>query len=187
MKFSERDLRLFQVSDDIASKAHAGQFRKDGKTPYVVHCRQAAAMAAAMGLHPLSISVMLVHDVLEDTDVTLEQITRSLKDAGFSELSFDFVEYTNRLQTLTKNKGERHVDYLRRITKSAYSVTPLLKIADIVVNWFDTTSEMTRVREKMELSFEIVNRDHRLHWDWLALQYRNHVADVDFTSSFQIT
>ena len=64
------------VSDaiEMANKAHYGQNRKGTKLPYMVHCMDAGAIAATMTEEPDIIAAAILHDVLEDTMITAQQV-----------------------------------------------------------------------------------------------------------------
>lgn len=60
---------------DYATKAHKGQFRKNSDIPYIYHPLNLACHCLAMGIKDDAIiAACLLHDVLEDTDVTVEDL-----------------------------------------------------------------------------------------------------------------
>lgn len=110
---------LVLKSLNIATEAHKGQYRRDGKTPYIVH-----PIAVAMNFRsPILKSIALLHDVIEDTDVTRED----LLEQGIPEVVVDMVE------VLTDREGEKYLDYILRVKK--YIDTTSVKIADINHNY----------------------------------------------------
>ena len=58
----------------FATRAHSGTYRKGTKIPYIVHPIEAAAIVATMPDDPDMIAAAVLHDVVEDTDATLEEI-----------------------------------------------------------------------------------------------------------------
>ena len=60
---------------NFAKHAHKGQFRKYTKQPYITHPIRVAAMVMERDLSEHAIAAALLHDVVEDTDYTLENIT----------------------------------------------------------------------------------------------------------------
>lgn len=59
----------------FAKQCHEGQFRKDGETPYIVHPLSMACYAVALGLREDSmISTILLHDICEDCNVSLNAL-----------------------------------------------------------------------------------------------------------------
>lgn len=57
----------------LAQSAHQGQLRKSGE-PYIIHPVQAALTVASWGLDATTVAATLLHDVVEDAGITLEQI-----------------------------------------------------------------------------------------------------------------
>lgn len=60
----------------FATQAHCGAFRKGTKTPYIVHTLEAAAIAASITVDEEVIAAAVLHDIIEDTPVTEEQLIK---------------------------------------------------------------------------------------------------------------
>ena len=85
------DLGRVRAAFECADRAHSGQKRRDG-SPYVSHCIAAAIITAEMGLDEDSIIAALLHDTIEDTSLTHEDIARS-----FGTSVADIVEGVTKL------------------------------------------------------------------------------------------
>ncbi len=72
-KYSEKDLRILQKAYVFAAKAHRGQTRRSGE-PYMSHPLEVTNILAEMNLDLTTLVAGLLHDVLEDTEVTLAEI-----------------------------------------------------------------------------------------------------------------
>ena len=73
-KTDSADKKLIQRAFQLANDAHKGVKRKTGE-PYVTHPIEVAQIVATeIGLGPTSIATALMHDVVEDSDYTLEDI-----------------------------------------------------------------------------------------------------------------
>jgi len=70
---SAADVELVRRAYELADSAHAGQARKSG-APYVEHPLAVATILCEWHLDAASIAVGLLHDVLEDTEVSSEQM-----------------------------------------------------------------------------------------------------------------
>ena len=99
---------------NIAHTAHNGQFDKSG-VPYIYH---PAFLASQMDTEEEVITALL-HDVVEDTPVTLEE----LEQAGFSQTVLD------ALELLTHNDESEYTDYVRRIKGNPLAAK--IKLADL--------------------------------------------------------
>lgn len=71
--YDEDQLMELEHAVDFASKAHAGQKRKSGE-PYIIHPLAVAATLIDWGMDIDSVLAGVLHDTVEDTDATLEQI-----------------------------------------------------------------------------------------------------------------
>jgi RelA/SpoT family (p)ppGpp synthetase len=67
------DRALIERAYRKAEAAHAGQFRKSGE-PYFTHCIAVAHILAEMKLDAEAISAALMHDLLEDTEIMLDEL-----------------------------------------------------------------------------------------------------------------
>jgi GTP pyrophosphokinase len=67
------DTRLLQRAYDTAAHWHSGQFRKSGD-PYITHPLAVATILANLGMDTTTLVAALLHDTIEDTDYTLEQV-----------------------------------------------------------------------------------------------------------------
>ena len=119
----------------LAFRAHKGQKDRAG-LPYILH---PVHLAEQMTTEDACV-VALLHDVLEDTDVTEDE----LRAEGFTEPQLDAVKL------LTRTKDEDYFDYVKRIRGNALAKT--VKLADLEHN-----SDRTRIgtfSEKDEIRFQ---------------------------------
>lgn len=70
----EKTLTLLDHAIIFATKAHSGMTRKGTNVPYIVHPIEAAAIVAAMTDDEEIIAAAVLHDVLEDTDATKDDL-----------------------------------------------------------------------------------------------------------------
>ena len=117
---SEND--LVGLAERIATEAHAGQFRRDGVTPYLMH---PAAVVSRVEGDPEAQVVAWLHDVLEDTTQTPETLLK----AGLPPQLVETVEL------LTKDGSIAYEDYLEQVASSPLATK--VKIADMLSNLAD--------------------------------------------------
>ncbi len=99
---------------EIAARAHAGQVDKAGE-PYVLHPMR--LMLKVRG--PLQRMAAVLHDVVEDSAVTLQD----LRDEGFP------AEVVDAVQALTKQEGESRLSAAARA--AANPIARVVKLADV--------------------------------------------------------
>ncbi|MCE9585203.1 RelA/SpoT family protein [Candidatus Nomurabacteria bacterium] len=108
VNLTPEDHILIQKAYDFAKKAHEGQLRKSGE-PYFVHVFETAKTIAKLHMDAKTISAGLMHDVLEDTNITEKEME---KEFG-KEIVF-LVNGVTKLGTLKYHGKERHVESLRK-------------------------------------------------------------------------
>ncbi len=77
--FNPADRDLIQRAYHLAASAHRNQKRASGE-PYVNHCLAVATILAEMRVPPEVVAAALLHDTVEDTEVTLEDLKRDFGD-----------------------------------------------------------------------------------------------------------
>lgn len=117
---TEGELALIERARSIAERAHEGQVDKAGQ-PYITH---PARVVAKLEGDPEAVMVGWLHDVIEDTDVTLAD----LEAAGMPSAVVAAVE------AMSKRQGEPKDDYLRRV-----AVNPLARHVKIDGDMADNT------------------------------------------------
>ena len=117
---------LVDVAEEIATRAHSGQFRRGGVVPYIEHPR---AVVARVGDDPEFKIVAWLHDVIEDTDET----EASLIEAGIPP------HLVEAVKLLTKEEGVQYETYLDRV--AANRVAKAVKVADMLSNLSDTPTD----------------------------------------------
>ena len=104
------DLETIERAYRLAEKMHEGQYRKTGEA-YVEHPVAVAAIVHELGLDTTSIVAALLHDVVEDTDITLEEIE---KDFGKETAHLvDGVTKLGKIALLTQE--EEQAENLRKM------------------------------------------------------------------------
>lgn len=73
-------MTLFERSIAFALKAHEGQVRKKSGTPYLLHPMEAATIASTLTDDEEVLAAVMLHDTVEDTDVTFDDIRKEFGD-----------------------------------------------------------------------------------------------------------
>ena len=96
------DMAAIEKAYLFANKAHAGQKRKSGE-PYIVHPISVANILVSLGMDTESVVAALLHDVVEDTPVTLEDIRNT-----FGSTTAQIIDGLTKLSKLGFNTEEEH-------------------------------------------------------------------------------
>ena len=133
--------RLILLAEEIATNAHRGQFRYDGKTPFIEHPKQVAKIFIDGGMGIVTyreIVVSWLHDVLEDTTI-------KAKDLLSRGIPYELV---NTVEVLTRLDNESYLGYLLRVRKDW--LARRVKLADLEHNI--STSPGKHQRDKYYLA-----------------------------------
>ncbi len=115
-----------------AVKAHRGQLRKDGCTPYITHPVEVAEIVCTMTEVPSVVEAALLHDVVEDTDVRINDVIR-LFGVYVGDLVADETENKRREQSPIATWRIRKEEAIRKIA-GAGSEAKMISLADKLSN-----------------------------------------------------
>ncbi len=94
--YSPVDRDLIQRAYRVAEKAHKNHERASGE-PYITHCLAVAKILSEMHVPPIVVAAGLLHDTVEDTDITIEQL-----ETDFSEEVAKLVDSVTKLTSLPR-------------------------------------------------------------------------------------
>ena len=163
------DLVLVRRAYEVARERHGGQLRKSG-LPYIAHPLGVAAIVADLGLDTTSIIASLLHDVVEDTSMTLEEVS--------SQFGAEVGKITDGLTKLDRIGFEtREAAQAETIRKMVVAMARdirvlLIKLADRLHNMRDIgylprEKQELKARETLEIYAPLANRlgMHQLKWE----------------------
>src|SRR5437762_6475215 len=125
------DLSIIQKAYDFSLQHHEGQKRASGE-PYLIHPLEVASVLADMKLDPSAIAAGLLHDAVEDTPVTIEDIHKQ-----FGEQVAHIVEGVTKIDKINlASREERQAENVRKMVLAMVSDirVVLIKLADRLHN-----------------------------------------------------
>ena len=175
----DADLQLLQRAYDFASEAHVGQKRISGE-PYITHPVSVAYILASLKMEMVVIVAGLLHDTVEDTGVTLEDVANN-----FGTEAAQLVDGVTKLGRWEYNsKEERQVESLRKmlLAMSRDIRVIIIKLADRLHNM--RTLQYQQEHKQREVALETLDiyaplahrlGIYRLKWEMedLAFRYSN--------------
>jgi len=185
------DFAQIRAAFELAERAHEGQKRKSGE-PYVTHPVSVAQIVAEQRLDSESIIAALLHDVIEDTPVTYDEVAKQ-----FSPTVADLVEGVSKLTRIQyASKEDEQMENLRKmlIAMSKDIRVILVKISDRLHNmrtmeYQSPEKQKLKSMETMEIYAPIAHRMgmQRAKWELedLSLKYLDPVGYTEIVSRLE--
>lgn len=149
-----------KIAADAATRAHRGQFQKDGKTPSILHPQRIAERVKFFGGDHLGIIAAWLHDVMEDCEEGVTIVRDTLQKTGLPTKECD--EIFGIVSALTKNpaitgKSEKLADSLERINQVPCQAI-LIKLFDRMDNLVDARDQgLEFLSEYLTLTDQLIN------------------------------
>ena len=169
-----QELPVFERAAVFAALAHAGTHRKGGRIPYLTHPMEAAGIVAEMTEDEELVAAAVLHDVLEDTEVTYEELK-----GYFGERVADYVqgETEDKRRELPPEstwqlRKQETIDFLRdRADKSAR----MLALADKLSNLRSIARDQEALGDRLWERFH--QKDKGMH-GWMYRQVAEALTEL---------
>src|SRR6266536_2045899 len=172
----EVDRELLARALDFASRAHAGQERRSGEE-FIHHPFGAAKICAELRLDDETIAAALLHDVVEDTEVAIDEV----RDEFGEEIAqlVEGVTKLTRIQFQSREHAEAE-NYRKMIVAMAHDVRVILiKLADRLHNmrtleYLGRQKQVQKARETLDVYAPLAHRlgIHKLKWELEDLSFQ---------------
>jgi GTP pyrophosphokinase len=173
------DRELLVRAYRFSAQAHRGQTRNSGE-PFVTHCVEVAKILAELQLDSLTVACGLIHDVVEDTDVTVGDVEREFGREVASIV--DGLTKIAKLPSGSSSQQERQVENYRKlllsIAKDARVI--IIKLADRLHNmrtldWLPPEKRRRIAEETRDLYAPLAHRFGmaKLRWELEDLAFKH--------------
>lgn len=175
--YKKVDSKLIMRAYELADTKHKDQKRRSGE-PYIIHPLQVAYTLAQIGLDDKTICAALLHDIIEDTDVTDADIRKMFDDevadmvAGVTKLG--------TIQQFTTLEEQQVEDYRKMFLAMGKDIRVIIiKLADRLHNmktlkYLQRDRQIANAKETMELYAPLANRLglYSIKWELEDLSFK---------------
>lgn len=175
------DTSLLDKAILFAVRAHAGTERRGKGFPYIVHPMEAVSIVASITSDPELLAAAVLHDTVEDTDVTLAQLEET-----FGSRIASLVEAETDSHNETKGEAntwrKRKQAGIERLAKAEYDVK-VVAIGDKLSNMRAIASDYRQMGDRLWERFHAPNgkSDHA----WRYRQLVDCLSDLADTEAYQ--
>ena len=155
---SDLSPHAWQRAASMAARFHDGQFRKDGKTPYIAHPFRVAMIVRDVFdvRDPVALTAALLHDTIEDTTADYDDI--------FKEFGAEVADVVAALtKDMRKHDDLREAEYDRQLAAAPWQAR-LIKLADVYDNLSDCPNDSMRKKaiSKAQRAIELAKGEEML-------------------------
>ncbi len=177
----DESISLMDRAIVFATRAHSGTYRKGTNIPYIVHPIEAAAIVSTMTDDPDMIAAAVLHDVVEDTDATVEEIS-----FFFNERIAKLVEAESEDKRKDLPPQEtwmvRKMETLEFLRNYADREAKILALADKLSNMRAIHRDQNTVGDKL---WERFNEKDKAKHGWMYRQVAGALSELSDTFAWQ--
>lgn len=164
----------------VAANAHQGQTRKGANTAYILHpmeaCTLAHSMLAQFGRYDEDvIAACLLHDVLEDTELTEEELSQ-----GFSERTIELVKVQSENKANSWKQRKQHT--IDTLTHTKDLDVKLVHLADKLSNMRSIAKDYKNIGDKL---WERFNENNIEQQKWYYKSIGENMSGLEHTKEHQ--
>ncbi len=164
-------MNTIQKAIDFAAKAHSGQIRKSSKLPFIVHPFNVGIMLQKLNCSDEVIAAGILHDVVEDTGVTLDDIRHEFGEK-VAYLVDSATEYKAASWKETKTKA------IEGLKNASFEVR-LIRCVDKLHNIKTLEAEQKAIGEKVWNNFKSTKQEQEWYNRecYKSMIYQNDIPD----------
>ena len=157
------DTHFFDKAVAFATQAHSGTERRGKAYPYIIHPMEAVSIVATITNDPEMLAATILHDTVEDTDVTIEQI-REL----FGQRVADLVQHETAPLDDSLTWREKKTQQIKQLAEAPYD-SKVVALGDKLSNMRGIAWDYRKVGDEVWKLFHAPNGKDDIAWYYRSL------------------
>lgn len=154
---------FFDKAVKFAVEAHQGTERRGKGYPYIIHPMEAAAIVATISNDQELLAAAVLHDTVEDTDVTIEQIREQ-----FGDRVAELVQHETAPLDENMTWREKKTVQINQLTNAPYD-SKVVALGDKLSNMYGIAIDYRRVGDEVWKLFHAPNGKADVEWYYRSL------------------
>jgi myo-inositol-1(or 4)-monophosphatase len=157
------DTHFFDKAVAFATQAHSGTERRGKAYPYIIHPMEAVSIVATITNDPEMLAATILHDTVEDTDVTIEQI-REL----FGNRVADLVQHETAPLDDSLTWHEKKTQQIKQLAEAPYD-SKVVALGDKLSNMRGIAWDYRKIGDEVWKLFHAPNGKDDIAWYYRSL------------------
>lgn len=171
------DTHLFDKAVIFATQAHGGTERRGKAYPYIIHPMEAVSIVATITNDPEMLAAAMLHDTVEDTEATLDQI-REL----FGDRVADLVQHETAPLDESLTWREKKTQQIKQLAEAPYD-SKVVALGDKLSNMRGIAWDYRKVGEEVWKLFHAPNGKDDVAWYYRSLA--NALSELSGSAAYQ--
>lgn len=157
------DTHFFDKAVAFATQAHSGTERRGKAYPYIIHPMEAVSIVATITNDPEMLAATILHDTVEDTDVTIEQIREI-----FGDRVADLVQHETAPLDDSLTWREKKTQQIKQLAEAPYD-SKVVALGDKLSNMRGIAWDYRKVGDEVWKLFHAPNGKDDIAWYYRSL------------------
>jgi myo-inositol-1(or 4)-monophosphatase len=157
------DTHFFDKAVAFATQAHSGTERRGKAYPYIIHPMEAVSIVATITNDPEMLAATILHDTVEDTDVTIEQIREF-----FGNRVADLVQHETAPLDDSLTWHEKKAQQIKQLAEAPYD-SKVVALGDKLSNMRGIAWDYRKVGDEVWKLFHAPNGKDDIAWYYRSL------------------
>lgn len=171
------DTQFFDKAVVFAAQAHRGTERRGKGYPYIIHCMEAVSIVATITNDPEMLAAALLHDTVEDTEVTIEQVCSEFGDRVADLVAHETAPLPDDAPWRTRKEAQ-----LTQLANASYD-SKVVAMGDKLSNMRALAADYKAIGDQLWKRFHAPNGKEDIAWYYRSLAEA--LSELKETAAYQ--